>query len=633
MSFSQSDLDEVQASGKPDDTAAAMSPTAAQTKRISDEALEAVKASSPPPKPEDPGFMMRAWHSITAPLTAPVAPTSGDLPPVLQAVMPPKQDRAAANAGFSEGFRRLWGTTTEAAAMDPTFSGMTPPNTDAYTDIRKQNVANAQAYNQRFGQDPDAQKGLMLANTAIGLPAAIAAPEAAALIARGAGAPVVGDFLAGTAGAQRGGFGGLVTRAGSRAVAGAEGGGAAGAVTADPSQPTGQQIMDSAINSGLLAPALGAPLDMASEAGRRLSGAYIGGRLPGGQLDPVIMERARQAQILQNNGVTVFGDQVGKDPLASFVRQSAGRLPGSGAKPYDALQQQQFRQGSTGIMGDQNAPPVATDAVMVDNRNRIGGYFNGVAARNNIAAGDLTPAFGQITSDLQYADPVTAQRAGLQMRNIITTMQRNGGQLPGADYLSLTRSGSTLQAMAAEGGVAGTTAQRILDSLHNGLAAGASPADQALLQTARDQTRAWHAINNARDSNGVFTPDSLYAAKEAQSDRFGGSRGIIDDHADAGKTILGTQSAAAAPSQSGLAASAALAAKFLSTVGGGAALTAAPLTLPINRGLQNLNRASGPRAIATTQAGGGAPVNPYLLALQRALPALMAQSRPQNGQQ
>jgi hypothetical protein len=611
-----------------------MSPTAAQTKRVSDEALEAVAASSPPPKPEDPGFMMRAWHSITAPLTAPVAPTSGDLPPVIQAVMPPKQDRAAANAGFSEGFRRLWGTTTEAAAFDPTFSGMAPPNTDAYTDIRRQNVANAQAYNQRFGQDPDAQKGLMLANTAIGLPAAIAAPEAAALVARGAGAPAVGDFLAGTAGAQRGGFGGLLTRAGSRAVAGAEGGGAAGAVTADPSQPTGQQIMDSAINSGLLAPTLGVPLDLASEAGRRLTGAYIGGRLPGGQLDPVIMERARQAQILQNNGVTVYGDQVSKDPLASFMRQGPGRLPGSGVKPYDALQQNQFQSGATSIMGDTNAPPLATDAMMDANRTRIGSYFNGVAARNNIAAGDLTPAFGQITSDLQYADPVTAQRAGLQMRNIITTMQRNGGQLPGTDYLSLTRTGSTLQGMAAEGGAAGTYAQRIIDALHNGLAAGASPADQALLQTARDQTRAWHAINNARNSDGAFTPDSLYAAKEGQSDRFGGSRGIIDDHADAGKTILGTQSTAQAPSQSGLAAGAALAAKFLSTVGAGSALATAPIALPANRFIQYTNRGAGPAAINTALSGGvTAPVNPYLLALQRALPALMAQSRPQNGQQ
>lgn len=628
MAIGQDVLDAIQGSGRTDDAAPAMQPTAAQTKRVSDDALAAVQAASPPPAEEDPGFMRRAWNSITAPATAPVGPAA--LSPVLQGVAPPQQDREAANAGFSEGFKRFWGTLKEGAtAMGPEFGGMGDAATAG--DIRQQNVANAAAYNQRWGNDPDAQKGLMLANAGIGLPFAMAAPEAAALLLRGMRLPgTVADIAAGTAGAERGGAGGLLTRGLSRGVAGAEGGAAAGAATADPSQDLGPQVTDAAIDAGLLAPAIGAPLDVGNEAYRRLSGQYIGGRLPGGQLNPTIVERARQAQILQNNGVDVSVGQVGKDPLASTMSTVGGKLPGSGAKPADALQQQQFRQGGMAFMGAPDEP-LATDAVMKDNKARIGKDFQQVANSNTVTDTDLMPAFGKITQDLQFADPVTSQRIGLQMRNIVQTMQRNGGQLPGQAYLNLTGSGGTLQAMAGEPGAPGYYGQRVIDALHDGLKAGAPQADQDLLQQARDQTRAWHTIDKARSSDGTFTPDSLYDATQAQSARFGGSSGVIDPYANAGKTVLGTQAAATAPSTSGLAASAALTAKFLAGVGGaGIAAGTAPITLPLNRALQTLMRARGPAAVDTALSGGGAPIGPGLQAVQRAISALTAQSRPQN---
>jgi hypothetical protein len=615
-----------------DEQPPAMTPTFGQQQRATTAApaTQAVKEASGPQEDEKPSFLDRAWSSITSPRAIPAVTTSSaDLPPVLQAVMPPKEDRVAAGAGFSEGFRRLAGHfTAGAAAAPPELGGM--GDQDTSQQLHQQNVQQAQQYNQKYGSDPDAQKGLMLSQAAIGLPFAVAAPLLAGSLAEGAGLPTLGRFLAGSAGEQTGGLGGLLGRFGSRATSGAIGGGAAGAGTADPSQPLLPQVGDAAINSAVLAPAIGVVTDVATEPAKRLRGTYVGGRLPDGSLPATTVGRADAAQILQDNGVTVTGSQVSRDPLSATVSASGGKLPGSGTGPFTSQQQQQFRGGAMRMMGEPDST-LATSQVMQDNHDRIGHLFDG-AAQTDIPSVNLNANFSQLGNDMRLAPPsVTADLAPV-LRNIGQTIQRNGGVLPGNFYQGYVQSGSALQRIAAGDTQSAPYAQQIIDALHDGMEKSATGQVLDDVKLGRQQTRAWYAINNAARANGdgSFNADQLHAATTSQQARFGNSRGTLDDYADAGKTILGTPPPPPSGAPTGSAAGLALALKVLNAVGGGAAAVGAPLTLPINRGFQAVNRGAGPAAINTIRGGGGSPISPTVQALQRALPALLAPSRPEN---
>jgi hypothetical protein len=598
------------------------------------EGLDVYSDAKKPP----PSFLDRAWQTLVGAPTEAVHKVedavSPSVPPVLQGVAPPAQDREAANAGFSEGFRRLAGKGQEILASQPPVGPYTadapvmPSDTDtsvAVGPIRAANQQSAQAYNEKYGDNPDAQRGILLANLLIGTPAAIGAPLAAAGLAEGAGLPGLAAFLGGTAGEGTGGVTGLLTRAASRATAGGIGGAGAGVSTTDPSQPAGPQIMDAAVNAGLLAPAAGAALDIPTELTKRLGGRYIGGRLPDGSLDPAVVERARQAQVLRANGVDFSGSQISQDPLAAAVSDKGGVLPGSGAKPYSVSQDRQFGGAAMRTMGEPNEP-LATQPVMDANMTRISNDFQTVAQHTDIPQGNLLPGMGRIGVDLNTAPPSAAQSMTPVMRDILATVQRNNGVLPGAEYLRLTRPDSPLSRLARSADAGAPYAQDLLDELHGGLQVSAPQQYQGLVEQARGQYRAWHAINDASNSDGTITPDNLYTVTQGQSGRFGNSRGRLDDLADAGKTILGSRTSAPVTS-AGLA----LTMKVLGAIGGGSALATAPVTLPLNRGLQVWNRASGGNAANTALQGGGTPIVPWLSrTLQGAATTAGAQTRPQN---
>ena len=255
-------------------------------------------------------------------------------------------------------------------------------------------------------------------------------------------------------------------------------------------------------------------------------------------------QRATQAQTLLNEGVPVMARQVSKDP--GMLPTDA---PWSGASGDLGNQQQAYRRAALAkVTGQGNgssttAPSMATDQFVTDQGTRIGGNFQAVANRNDIDfATNLAPQLTSLGTELSGVDPATRQAIVPYLRTLAQSVSRDpvtgAPIITGQKYLDLTNSNSPLQTLAGSDGLPAQYAQRIVSMLHDGLAASASPADQALLTASRQQYRALQAVKAARGSDGSFQPDDLFGATEAQSKRYGGSSGTLDPLAKAGTTVL-----------------------------------------------------------------------------------------------
>ena len=281
---------------------------------------------------------------------------------------------------------------------------------------------------------------------------------------------------------------------------------------------------------------------------RTLRGTYVPPdvRTPSGtwQASDETVQRANQAQTLLNEGVPVMARQVNKDP--GMLPTDA---PWSGASGDLGNQQQAYRRAALAkVTGQGNgssttAPSMATDAFVLAQGARIGGNFQAVANRNDIDfAGNLAPQLTSLGTELSGVDPATRQAIVPYLRTVTQSVSRDpitgAPIITGQKYLDLTNSNSPLQTLAGSDGLPAQYAQRIISMLHDGLAASASPADQALLTASRQQYRALQAVKAARGSDGSFQPDDLFGATEAQSKRYGGSSGTLDPLAKAGTTVL-----------------------------------------------------------------------------------------------
>jgi hypothetical protein len=238
--------------------------------------------------------------------------------------------------------------------------------------------------------------------------------------------------------------------------------------------------------------------------------------------------------------------------------------------------------------------------------------------------------------DLSGVDKATQDAVAPFIRTVTQSVSRDpvtvAPIISGQRYLDLTRAGSDLQKVAGGDGLPAQYAQRLITILHDGLSAGASPADQALLATSRQQYRALRALEAAAGSDGSFTPADLVSATKGQSDRYGGSRGTLDPLAEAGKTVVQGQGgglagtgAAAVPGAvaGGLTYGAAQLLPGLLGMGAmavpalGAAGAAPLMAQAINR-----NPEIVARAIRTLQ--GGANFAPYVAAPAAVVPSVVA---------
>jgi hypothetical protein len=353
--------------------------------------------------------------------------------------------------------------------------------------------------------------------------------------------PYIGPFIAGTAGADIPGALGAAIRT----LAGATSGTASGAGSA---VLAGEDPKQGALWGGVT----GLGLSGISQAIERLFQTTAGTRVPpevrtpSGQWQPSAqtVERANAADRLQtDHDVPVMAGQITSDPLYRITDAPWSQKSGDLANQQEAVGRRAIglMSGSGDTGATPGAPALATDALMDAQRNRISGNFQAVAGRNNIDfTNDLAPGLTRL--GMTPMDKGTRDTLAPYLQDITNGVTRDPvtGQpaISGAKYLDLTQRDSPLQNLASSGGLPGKYAQQTIDLLHNGLKASASPADQALLDTSRDQWRAWHAIDDARNSDGSFEPKDLFKATSAQQDRYGGTQGILDGLARDATTVI-----------------------------------------------------------------------------------------------
>lgn len=194
-------------------------------------------------------------------------------------------------------------------------------------------------------------------------------------------------------------------------------------------------------------------------------------------------------------GIPLASGQVTTNPFTRFLYSQGGRLPLSGAQPFAEGQQGAFNRAVSGTFGE-NADRI-TPEVLQGARDRIGGVFNGVAARTSIPmSNDFLDGLQDIVNRARgsvSADSVPAIER--QTLNVIDTAANNGGNIGGRAYIDLTAKGGPIDQMVQSGDPGIRNAGRDLRTLvDNHLAQAATPEDLAALQQARAQWKALRTV-------------------------------------------------------------------------------------------------------------------------------------------
>jgi hypothetical protein len=285
----------------------------------------------------------------------------------------------------------------------------------------------------------------------------------------------------------------------------------------------------------------------------RVVAALLGGFLPDmGRRAvtplPATAERTANVNVLRNEGVTdiTAGQATGRKGL-QYLEAERGAGP---AMAENAAEQ--FTAAALRRVGD-NASRRATPEVIDDNFRRIGGQFDGLAARNTA---NLDQQFG---NDVQqaltnYANLVEAPNRVPAIRNyvqeIINSARQHGGVLPGETYQSIR---SRMEAAAR--GTSNPEARHALreireavdDSMERSIAASGNQADLGAWREARNQYRNMLVIERAATSagenaaNGLISPQALRQATTNVQGRRNYARGQ-GDFADLSRAGVGVMS-------------------------------------------------------------------------------------------
>ena len=301
------------------------------------------------------------------------------------------------------------------------------------------------------------------------------------------------------------------------------------------SQPVGQMVAAGA--GGATEQATGNPLagmavSMATPfagAGLRAAGRELEHAVLSGNITP---ENARLAQrAIEQYGIPIAANDMSDNSLIRIGADQMGKLPLSGAGAGDRVKQTAWQSAIAREMGEPGATSFTPD-VLSRARDRIGATFDGVAARTSIPPAEIQgmgAEFGQILPDagltLQTEQFGQIRR---QIENINALAARNGGEIPGDVYQTLTHHGGPLSRLegSADPDVA-HYAGRIRDALDDAFVRSASPADQEALNEARYQYRVMRTVDQlaAGSRGGDITPMGFMQAVKVASRRFDPSTG------------------------------------------------------------------------------------------------------------
>lgn len=221
----------------------------------------------------------------------------------------------------------------------------------------------------------------------------------------------------------------------------------------------------------------------------------VAGRAIGAAISPFTMPAARQGAVnaLENEGVQLTaGQRTGSRPLQWF-EQSLGDLPGSGRGAANVAERQaeQFTAATLSRAGENanRATPDVIDRAFT----RIGNQFDALAGRNTMHPD------AQFGHDIQaaladYHGLVSPPNRAPVIQDFLsemgTAIQRNGGNLPGDTFQSLT---SRIERAAR----AARSAPEVADTLRDLRAALNDAMERSLVRSGnRADLGAWREVRN-----------------------------------------------------------------------------------------------------------------------------------------
>jgi hypothetical protein len=246
----------------------------------------------------------------------------------------------------------------------------------------------------------------------------------------------------------------------------------------------------------------------------------------------VTPENAALAQrAMDRYGIPIAAHDMSDNSLIRIGADQMGKLPLSGAEAADRVKKIAWQGAIAREMGEPGATAF-TPEVLTRARDRIGGTFDAVAGRTAISPAEIhamDAEFGNILPDAGLA--LQTEQFGQirrQLENINELVQRNGGQIPGDVYQTLTHHGGPLSRLegSADPDVA-HYAGRIRDALDDAFVRSASPADQEALNEARYQYRVMRTVDQlaAGSRDGGITPMGFMQVVKTASRRFDPSTG------------------------------------------------------------------------------------------------------------
>jgi hypothetical protein len=261
-------------------------------------------------------------------------------------------------------------------------------------------------------------------------------------------------------------------------------------------------------------------------------------RVAGGLLSPVATSAARRlitplpanaertalANTLTGESVDLTaGQRTGSKPL-QWAESVFGDMPGSGgaAARTQENQAEQFTAAAlrrAGETADRATPDVIDGAF-----RRIGGQFDGVAARNHVIAdthlgNDLATVEGEYNS--LVGPTQRAPVVGNTIRDIGDIVAQNGGHITGEQYNAMT----SRLAKQARGAKADPQLQEALtgtraaldDAMERSLQASGNTADLDALRTARRQYRNLLTVEKAATGAGAATAEGLISPSQLRN--------------------------------------------------------------------------------------------------------------------
>ena len=538
--------------------------------------------------------------------------------------------------GFMRGVRDLTDKLTEGAFASQGYN----PSQDELDQIKQQQATDRAQFDQQYGNDPSAQGGRIAGNTAVTMP--VLGPLGEGVTAGLRTIPALAPGLRGV--------GGIAARGVERAISGGVGGGTQAGLTSDPSQPLAPQVGTGAGWGAGISTGLGAVSDIVSNALKRLTGGVVRtDPYTPGQVPDQTIERARQATLLQGEGVPLQASQISNDPYLQFANKYGSQAPGSGSTDFLQNQQQRFRNAALRRAAPGTPASLATPNFVALHDARLDNmYDTSVRAVPSVPSVDpatgltIDRSFAGIRSQIPSSLPPDAQaQIHGAMNDISDAFRTGGGTVTGDGAQQMTRRTQSMVSPLLNDGNPDVRrfGMQIRDEVNQRLRSQMTPDQQATFDQANSQFRALRTVENAANSDGSFTPGQLYDETKATSDQFK-SGGALDDIARAGKTViqptldgrgpLGQATGIGVPLGAGLiAGGVAKGMTDLATSGGaGTALTMGGLLA--NRGIQAMNRGGGGRAIdAALSPGGGASVADIERALSLLRMPVVASRTPQ----